>query len=163
MNLEASTKRISFIGMNASKNAKTRYVLEKEQGLGQSQKIKSMRPGEGSKILAGSPQKKMEDKKEQERMRKILLSHDISEQQMEELSKYFDDPVKRAKYLESFNLISNIQKRNQDQKVIHRHGFQRIQKILDQIKLREQERMQVEVNESRRTFERDSDPRDSYK
>ena len=50
------------------------------------------------------------------------------------MTKNFDDPVKKARYLESFNLISSIQKKNQDNKVVHRHGYQRIKKILDEIK-----------------------------
>ena len=59
-------------------------------------------------------------------MRKTLMSYDISDSQIDELTKNFDDPVKKARYLESFNLINSIQKKNQDNKVVHRHGYQRI-------------------------------------
>ena len=54
------------------------------------------------------------------------MSYDISDSQIDELTKNFDDPVKKARYLESFNLINSIQKKNQDNKVVHRHGYQRI-------------------------------------
>ena len=63
----------------------------------------------------------------------MLMSFDISESQIDELTRYFDDPVKKARYLESFNLINNIQKKNHENKVVHRHGYQRIQKILNEI------------------------------
>ena len=89
LNLEARSKRISFIGLNPQK-VKTRYMLEKESGMGQHTKRESrfVKPGEGTKLVAASPQKKnMDDKREQERMKKMLMSYDISDSQVEELSR----------------------------------------------------------------------------
>ena len=127
----------------------------------QTQKVsKSIKPGEGTKLTQGaSPQKKLEDKREQEKMRKTLMSYDISDSQIDELTKNFDDPVKKARYLESFNLISSIQKKNQDNKVVHRHGYQRIQKILDEIQHKERERLQIEEDEFLKSKERDDSRR----
>jgi hypothetical protein len=65
LNLEANSKRIAFIGLNPQR-AKTRYALEKESGMYQTQKVsKLIKPGEGTKLTQGaSPQKKLEDKRE---------------------------------------------------------------------------------------------------
>ena len=131
----------------------------------QTQKVsKLIKPGEGTKLTQGaSPQKKLEDKREQEKMRKTLISYDISDSQIDELTKNFDDPVKKARYLESFNLINSIQKKNQDNKVVHRHGFQRIQKILDEIEYKENERLQIEENEFLKNKERDDSRRAEHR
>jgi hypothetical protein len=45
-----------------------------------------IKPGEGMKMQAASPQKKADDLREQQRIKQMIMSHDLTEQQKQAIN-----------------------------------------------------------------------------